>query len=75
MERKRVRGMCPFCREEFGIYKSSEEQEFYSIFTFYCPDCEKEWNEYFRLEYEGYSYEDDDGVTREFDVDGKEMEN
>jgi hypothetical protein len=63
-------GVCPKCGSDDIEYLELNYEGEYVIHECLCNDCDFGFQEYERLSYDGYSYNDEDGKFYDFDANG-----
>ena len=66
-------GTCPKCGNDNIEYLDLDYEGDYLIHVCKCNDCHLSFREYERLEYDGYSYDDEDGKYHDYDAKGNEI--
>ena len=60
---------CPCCGGSENIETTDWDQnDEFLIHKMWCSDCAIAWREYFKIEYDGYTYD-----NKEFDKEGNEV--
>ena len=65
---------CPFCGSILLDWWDSEDDGFgYIVWKCGCDECGKEWKVYYKINFDGISYKDENGTTHDFNAEGKEI--
>ena len=65
--------VCPKCESEDIEYLDLDYEGDYVIHKCECNNCHLSFREYEHLEYDGYSYDDEDGTYHDYDANGNEI--
>lgn len=73
MVKKTEEGICPVCGDVDIDYLGTD---FDSPFIFYncvCRQCEAQFVEVYKMEYDGFNMDDEDGNEHLYDAEGNEL--
>lgn len=69
----REQGTCPYCGSDKIYWGGMEHDGFNMFYHALCDECEKDFTEVYRIEYDGYNTFDENGEEHLFDKDGNEL--